>query len=218
MNLNSPTWIYSTRVAFRETTLNSNAKNQKMDILDTARKQNMDICIEDVVSRAQSGQLDAFSILYEEYLGRVYRYVFARLSSVELAEDITQEVFLRAFEDISSFRFRGKPFIAWLFRIAHNLIIDHHRRSNRFRLIPVPEPVTNSGEDPFIVVESNLEMAKLRQAITKLPPAQKEAVTFRLLVGLSINETARAMGKSEGAVKSLQHDGTRNLRKLMERG
>jgi len=168
-----------------------------MASLDSARTQNTDISIDDLVSRAQGGQVDAFAILYEEYLDRLYRYVYIRLGTVEQAEDITQEVFARAFERISSYHYRGKPFIAWLFRIAHNLIVDYYRRADRLRVIPVPEPVIVSGEDPVSIAENNLDALKLREATTQLPPAQKNAVTLRLLVGLSITETARTMEKAK---------------------
>lgn len=188
-----------------------------MASLGTGRRRNTDICTEDLVSSVQSGQMDAFTVLYEEYLDRIYRYIYIRLGQVEQAEDITQEVFVRAFEGIPAYHCRGKPFVAWLFRIAHNLIIDYRRRADRVRFIPVPEPVMVSGEDPVSMAENNLDSLRLREAIAQLPPAQKEAVTLRLLVGLSIAETAQAMGKSEGAIKALQHDGTRNLKKLMEK-
>ena len=187
-----------------------------MPRVDNAPKQNMDICTDELVYRVQSGQLDTFTVLYEEYFDRLFRYVYIRLGKVEQAEDITQEVFVRAFEDISTYRCRGRPFIAWLFRIAHNLIVDYHRRADRVHFIAVPEPVMVSVEDPVSIAENKLDSLKLREAVTQLPSAQKEAVTLRLLVGLSIKETARIMGKSEGAVKALQHDGTRNLRKLIE--
>jgi RNA polymerase sigma-70 factor (ECF subfamily) len=187
-----------------------------MAALDSVRKQNTDNHTENCISRVQAGQTDAFMVLYKENLDQIYRYVYSRLGQVELAEDITQEVFARALEGIASYRCQGRPFLAWLFRIAHNLIVDYRRRTGRLCFIPVPEPVTTSGEDPVSIVEKNMDSSKLREAVAQLPPAQKEAVTLRILVGLSIAETARIMGKSEGAVKSLQHDGIRNLRKLID--
>jgi len=119
-----------------------------MESLDTAREQNTDVRIDELVSSVQSGQTEAFSLLYEEYLGRVYRYVYARIGKMEQAEDITQEVFVRAFKSISTYRCRGRPFLAWLVRIAHNLVVDYYRRANRLHFVPLAEPVAASGEIP----------------------------------------------------------------------
>ncbi len=85
--------------------------------------------IEELVAEARRGRRDAFGSLYEEYGERIYRYVYARTGQTEVAEDLAQEVFLRAFQRISSYHSRGTPFFAWLVRIAHNIVIDYYRRS-----------------------------------------------------------------------------------------
>ena len=164
---------------------------------------------------AKSGQGEAFGLLYEEYVERVYRYVYVRTGRVEEAEDLTQEVFLRALNSIDAYRDHGKPFSAWLMRIAHNLLIDHYRQADRRRFVPLWEHMASGHDDPAASVESRMEMTKVLRAVTDLPPRQKEVISLRFGAGLSIIETAMAMGKTEGAVKTLQHEAVVRLRKMM---
>lgn len=167
----------------------------------------------ELVMRARAGDGLAFAQLYEAYLGRVYRYVAYRVGCKEDAEDLTGQVFLRALESIGSYQWRGLPFSAWLFRIAHNLVVDHYRRRGRggaVSLEEVPEPV-GPGGDPLV----GLEMADVREALSHLTEAQRQALLLRLVAGLSVAETARAMGKSPGAIKALQHAGLAALRRRL---
>ena len=174
-------------------------------------------CIEELVSKAQNGDSDAFALLYQEYVRPIYRYTYVRVGgNAEQAEDLTQEVFLKALNNIGRYRDNGKPFVSWLFRIAHNLVIDHYRWVKRSRCIPLTETMTVIEDEDFVAtVEQSMEISAVKQAIEKLPARQREVISLRFGSDLSIAETAMAMGKSEGTVKKLQHVALAKLRKLM---
>ena len=169
-----------------------------------------------LVSRAQGGQREAFGLLYEEYEGRVYRYVFARTRQVEQAEDLTQEVFVRAFDGIRSYRDRGMPFSGWLFRIAHNLVIDHYRWLAKHRSIELADVQTTSVDDPVAEVEKKAEIERILEAVPNLTPGQREVISLRFGAGLHLAEAAAVMGKSIGAVKMLQHQAVTRLKRILE--
>lgn len=173
------------------------------------------IFIERLVSKAQNGERDAFALLYREYFGQIYRYAYLKVGDVQQAEDIAQEVFLKALQGISSFRWKGASFGSWLFRIAHNLIIDHYRRSKKTLILTADPILDTGGDDPFHLAEQKMEAALIKEAVEKLPPKQKEVITLRFGAGLSVAETARATGKTAGSVKKLQYEALAKLRRLM---
>ncbi|MFE2296097.1 ECF subfamily RNA polymerase sigma factor, BldN family [Streptomyces sp. NPDC059452] len=171
----------------------------------------------DLVERAQAGEADAFGRLYDQYSDTVYRYIYYRVGGKATAEDLTSETFLRALRRISTFTWQGRDFGAWLVTIARNLVADHFK-SSRFRLeVTTGEmldanEVARSPEDSVLEALSN---AALLQAVRRLNPQQQECVTLRFLQGLSVAETARVMGKNEGAIKTLQYRAVRTLARLL---
>lgn len=160
---------------------------------------------------------DAFAEAYEAYFGRVYRYIAVRVGDAFEAEDLTSETFLRAWRNLPSFRKRdGVPFSAWLFRIAHNLVVDHLRKRSRGSAVPLTdrfESMTNTEE----AAEINLTFDELKQAIEGLTEAQRQVIGLRFAGGLSLAEVAQVMNRSQGAVKALQHAGVVALRRTMGR-
>jgi len=189
-----------------------------MDCVTVTQSIGMSARIEGLVSRAQNGDGDAFALLYQEYVNPIYRYTYLRVGQAGLAEDLTQEVFLRALQSIGSYRWKGKLFVSWLFRIAHNLIIDHYRRAKKNKCIPLAETVTNvASDDPVATAEQRMELSGLKRAIEKLPAQQREVISLRFGTDLSVAETAVAIGKTEGTVKKLQYVAIAKLRKLMEK-
>ena len=186
--------------------IESPVNKEKLEALRIAR----------LVSRAQGGQKEAFGLLYEEYEERVYRYVFVRTRQVEQAEDLTQEVFVRAFDSIRSYRDRGKPFSGWLFRIAHNLVIDHYRWLAKHRSIELADVQPASEEDPVAEVEKRAEIKRILEAVPNLTPGQREVISLRFGAGLHLAEAAAVMGKSIGAVKMLQHQAVARLKRILE--
>jgi len=173
-----------------------------------------------LVELARKGDTEAFGMLYDHYHGSVYRFLYYRVGSGPLAEDLTSETFFRALRSMSSFRWQGKDFGAWLMTIARNLTTDHYK-AGRTRLEMATEdmsPHDSATEGPENAVLASLTNEVLLEALRKLPAEQQECLIMRFLQGLSIAETAQVLGRSDGAVKQLQLRGVRNLAKLMPEG
>ncbi|GAA3088346.1 MULTISPECIES: ECF subfamily RNA polymerase sigma factor, BldN family [Streptomyces] len=171
----------------------------------------------DLVERAQAGESDAFGRLYDQYSDTVYRYIYYRVGGKATAEDLTSETFLRALRRISTFTWQGRDFGAWLVTIARNLVADHFK-SSRFRLEVTTGEMLDANEverSPEDSVLESLSNAALLDAVRRLNPQQQECVTLRFLQGLSVAETARVMGKNEGAIKTLQYRAVRTLARLL---
>jgi RNA polymerase sigma-70 factor (ECF subfamily) len=170
---------------------------------------------EDLVRQAIEGNQSAFTQLYNEHVDKIYRYIYFRVNSRADAEDLTQEVFIKALEAIGSYKWRGVHFTSWLFRIAHNQMVDHFRKQPKQKRAALEEVVVVSTEDPVAMTDRKLEIEELSQALKKLPAAQREVVSLRFIAGLPIAEVARTLGKSEGTVKALQFNAIVSLRKLL---
>ena len=173
-----------------------------------------------LVELARGGDCDAFGMLYDHYHVAVYRFVYYRVGSVALAEDLTSETFFRALRGMPSFRWQGKDFGAWLMTIARNLTMDHFK-AGRTRLEFATEdmsPHDGATEGPETSVLASLTNTALLEALKELPHEQQECLIMRFLQGLSIAETAQVLGRSDGAVKQLQLRGVRNLAKLLPEG
>ncbi|MEU4098469.1 ECF subfamily RNA polymerase sigma factor, BldN family [Streptomyces sp. NPDC026673] len=171
----------------------------------------------DLVERAQAGETEAFGRLYDHYSDTVYRYIYYRVGGKATAEDLTSETFLRALRRIGTFTWQGRDFGAWLVTIARNLVADHFK-SSRFRLEVTTGEMLDANEvepSPEDCVLEALSNESLLRAVRKLNPQQQECVTLRFLQGLSVAETARIMGKNEGAIKTLQYRAVRTLARLL---
>ncbi|MBN3932779.1 sigma-70 family RNA polymerase sigma factor [Streptomyces verrucosisporus] len=171
----------------------------------------------DLVERAQGGEAEAFGRLYDQYSDTVYRYIYYRVGGRATAEDLTSETFLRALRRIGTFTWQGRDFGAWLVTIARNLVADHFK-SSRFRLEVTTGEMLDANEverSPEDSVLESLSNAALLDAVRRLNPQQQECVTLRFLQGLSVAETARVMGKNEGAIKTLQYRAVRTLARLL---
>ena len=170
-----------------------------------------------LVGKAQEGDGEAFGRLYDAYVDTVYRYIYYRVSSKALAEDLTQETFLRALRRISTFTWQGRDFGAWLVTIARNLVADHFKSSRHRLEVPTGEMLDSdqteaSPEDSVLAYLSN---RALLDAVKQLNSQQQECVTLRFLHGLSVAETAQIMGKNDGAIKTLQYRAIRTLARLL---
>ncbi|GAB3234844.1 hypothetical protein GCM10027447_32290 [Glycomyces halotolerans] len=180
--------------------------------------------VAELVARAQDGDASAFGDIYDRYGDTVYRYIYFRVGNAQLAEDLASETFLRALRRISSFSWQGRAFGAWLVTIARNLVVDHFK-SGRYRLeIAKPDVLgpdaaeTDPSTSPETAALEKLTNATLLTAVKKLNPDQQECIVLRFLQGFTVAETARAMGKNEGAVKALQYRAVRTLARLLPEG
>lgn len=170
-----------------------------------------------LVAAAQAGDADAFGELYDRYVDVVFRYVLYRVGDRALAEDVTSETFLRAFRRIATISYQGRDVGAWFVTIARNLVLDHVK-SSRFRLeVATAEPddgrTTEPG--PEAQVLTRITHTELLACVQQLGDDQRECVVLRFLHGLSVAETAAAMGRNEGAIKALQHRAVRRLAQLL---
>ena len=173
-----------------------------------------------LVELARKGDSEAFGLLYDHYHGAVYRFLFYRTRSVQLAEDLTSETFFRALRSMTNFRWQGRDFGAWLMTIARNLATDHFK-AGRTRLELTTEDMgqhDDTTEGPEGAVLAGLTNEILLEALAQLPDEQRDCVVMRFLQGMSIAETAAVLGRSDGAIKQLQLRGIRNLAKLMPEG
>ena len=168
------------------------------------------------IERAQSGDQEALGALYAFYFPRVYRYVAGRVRSTQDAEDVTEEVFLRIVKNLRRFEWRGLPFGAWVFRIARNEVVSHARRQRR-RGAPAPlsETIPDARQDHAAAYELQATIEVVREATSRLPPAQRDVIALRFGAGLSVAETALALQKTENNVKVLQHKAIARLQGMV---
>lgn len=169
------------------------------------------------VDRARTGDQQALADIYDWYMPRVYRYAVARLGNTHEAEDLTEEVFLKLLGAIGDFRWKDVPFSSWIFRIAHNCVATHFRRAAQRggAMSEIPEDTIDMRHDLAAAVEERITMEEVRRAAELLPDAQREVIALRFAVGLSIADTAKALGKREGNVKALQHKAVARLQKML---
>jgi RNA polymerase sigma-70 factor, ECF subfamily len=178
-----------------------------------------------LVTLAQQGDGEAFGLIYDRYVDAVYRYLYYRVGSSQLAEDLTSETFVRALRRIDSFHWQGKDIGAWFVTIAKNLVTDHFK-SSRFKLEVSTGDILDAAHGgsvnqgganpgPEEIVLGQLRDAELLGAVKQLKPDQQECIVLRFLQGLSVAETSDVMGRSEGAIKQLQLRAVRSLAKLV---
>jgi RNA polymerase sigma-70 factor (ECF subfamily) len=162
---------------------------------------------DDVLTRASQGDRDAFGLLYERYIDRIFNYVYYRTGNLHDAEDLTARVFQRAMNHIKNYTDRGVPFSAWLYRIAHNLVANWHRDRSRRQEIPINDiPILPSkGDHPEKNLVRSQEEDSLLRLIRRLPPERQNLLILKFVENMSNAEIGAIMGRSEGAVKSLYH-------------
>jgi RNA polymerase sigma-70 factor, ECF subfamily len=171
----------------------------------------------ELVTRAQTGDGQAFGQLYDRYVDIVYRFIYFRVNDRTLAEDFTSETFLRALRRIGTISYQGRDIGAWFVTIARNIVLDH-MKSARHRL-EFTTGDTIEGDDrapsPESAVLEQLTNERLMSAVHELGDEQRECVMLRFIQGFSVSETAEVMGKNDGAVKALQHRAVRKLAELI---
>jgi RNA polymerase sigma-70 factor (ECF subfamily) len=175
--------------------LNRKPKPQNFDDLSDA----------DLVELAKDNQ-EAFGVIYERYVKKIYNYIYYRTGNSHDAEDLTARVFFRAMAHIESYTERGVPFQAWLYRIAHNLVANWHRDRARRKIISLEDYVsTLKTEAPEHQAVEDEERAQLLVAIRRLPEERQQLLTLKFVEHLSNAEIGEIMDRTEGAIKSLYH-------------
>jgi RNA polymerase sigma-70 factor (ECF subfamily) len=171
-----------------------------------------------LVERAQQDPL-VFAALYDTYVDRVYNYIYQRTGNHSDAEDLAARTFLKAFLHLDRYRFRGIPFSAWLYRIAHNAVANWHRDSHRHQMVSLDALVERSQEEerPEDVAQSREERKALLDAVHRLPAERQELLILKFSEGLTNAEVGQIMHRTEGAVKSLYHRTLLALRQELEK-
>lgn len=170
-----------------------------------------------IYERARALDEEALATIYDAYSDRIYRYIYHRVGDPDVAEDLTALTFTKMLEAIHSGREWRTSFSGWLYRIAHNLVVDHFRAKGRAHHVSLDTglPLHAKEVDPFEEAVRSLQRDALREAISQLTEDQATVIVMRFLEGCSIAEVAKAMGKTEGAVKALQFRAVGRLRRLL---
>lgn len=169
---------------------------------------------DEVLAERAKADREAFGILYERHVGRIYNYVYYRTGNVADAEDLTARTFFQALSNLQRYKVQGVPYSAWLFRIAHNLVANWHRDSGRRRALPLdglaelPDP----NDDPPLAAVSVEERRELRQVIARLPADRQQLLILKFVEQMPNAEIAVVMGRTEGAIKALLHRTVESLR------
>jgi RNA polymerase sigma-70 factor (ECF subfamily) len=175
---------------------------------------------QELIHKAQRGDTFAFGELYECHAPVIFRYLFAHLDSRMDAEDLTGEVFLKAWQSLPKYNERGVPFLAFLFRVARNVLVDYYRQTNRLHSTD-PEELDRysqeSGKEALELVGSHLEHQHILQVLSRLRPDYRSVLTMRFISELSPEETALAMERSVGAIRVLQHRALAALRREIDK-
>lgn len=169
---------------------------------------------QDSALKTQSAEVILVS-LYEQYYDRIVRYIFVRINDQSEAENLGGDVFLRALVSLNSFKGGAEQMRGWLFRIAHNLVVDYVRKMSKRRIISIDKVEIVDKLDVEEAVVTNLQVEQLSKALRYLTPAQREVIGLRFFAGLSSDEAGKILGKSSGAVREMQRAAVESLRKQM---
>jgi RNA polymerase sigma-70 factor (ECF subfamily) len=170
-----------------------------------------------LVDRAQAGERDALEELYLLHFDRIYSYLHMTVGNRHDAEDLTTQTFLRMLESIGRFRWKSAPFSAWLFRIAHNLAMDHFRAHRRWQPEEeVPEPHGEEEPSAEALAMRTIGRESMLEMIEGLSPEQQQVLTLKFVFSFNNGEVAAILGKTEGAIKSLQHRALAALQKQLQ--
>ena len=173
--------------------------------------------VDEWVIRAQKGAEDAMSYLYLNHYQRIYRYLYYRAGDTQTAEDLTSEVFLKMVQALPRYRLQNIPFQAWLFQIARNLAIDHHRKHESHPDVEMPEDLKEDGQSLDEDLEIKLTSDLLSGALNKLTDDQRDVILLRFVDGMSLAQVAQVLHRSEDSVKGLQRRALISLRQTLVR-
>lgn len=174
--------------------------------------------VRNLVKKAKGGRdPDAFGYIYDEYVDQIFRYIFYKVGNFTESQDLTGQTFLKAFENIDSYEMRDVAFSSWLYRIAHNLVVDYFRRESKRDNVPIDDqpPAPSPRGNPVDDVLADMESERLYKAMQKLTHNQREVLVLKFIDSLSNGQVAEIMGISVGAVKSTQKRGLLSLNRIL---
>lgn len=170
-----------------------------------------------LVDRAIEGDEEAFGNLYTLHIDAIFRYVYYRIGNVEDAEDLTEQIFLNAWEALPGYKQQGKPFTSWLYRISHNIVVDYHRNRQRTEISVEqlnPDDLQRGQRSTLQTVIEKEEVEILAKAISQLSSEQQQVIILRFIEGFSHREVAQILGKKEGACRMIQYRALSSLQQI----
>ena len=188
-----------------------------MDPLDKASDAELVRRIQRGAVNGSEGQA-ATGVLYDRYHERIFRYLWLRVGDRHQAEDLTGEVFTRMVASLPGYQNMDLPFTAWLYRIAHNLLVDQYRKQSLLQWVKLDDAdrFVMEKHDPSRDIDEHLAFEEVRRALEKIDPQQREVIILRFLVGLPIKDVASILGKNIPNIKALQFRGLQRLRMILE--
>lgn len=181
-------------------------------------KNNRNEEVEKLVFLSQRGDQEAFARLYDLFIDPIYRYVYYRVNSSD-AEDLVETVFLKVWENIRQYKARKRSFSAWIFRVAHNLVVDHYRsfKDKTFEELNPQMPDQNRQHNPIKTVQNVLDNEVLKRALNKLKKQYRDVILYKFINDLSNKEIAEILDRSEGSLRILQFRALKALKKELEK-
>ena len=169
-----------------------------------------------LIQLSVEGEAEAFEVLYRRHMDVIYRYLFFRVGGETQAEDLTEDVFLKAWEALPKFKVGQQPLIHWLYRIAHNLLIDHFRKRTPLPLSDqLITSLVDSTETPEGVVNRHEEMELITRAVRRLAALEQQVILLRFVEGLSHRKIGNIIGKSAAASRVIQYRALKTLRAFL---
>jgi RNA polymerase sigma-70 factor (ECF subfamily) len=169
-----------------------------------------------LVQRAQQGDEQAITGLYRCHVDVVYRYIWARVRDESVAEDLTSQVFLNSLEGLSTYRHTGKPFLAWLYRIAYARVVDYWRQHERRVEVPLDEALPATDPRPGALLEVEADWVTAMDLVAQLTDDQQEVLMLRFIGEMSLAQVAETLGKTVGATKAIQHRALASLARMLQ--
>jgi RNA polymerase sigma-70 factor (ECF subfamily) len=170
-----------------------------------------------LVERAQDGDRQAVAELYHRHVDVIFEYTYARVQDAAVAEDLTAQVFLRAIEGLPDYRYKGKPFVSWLYSIARARTADHWRKQHRRDTVPLTDSIPADSPQPEEIAEVESEWVAAIGLLAHLTDDQQDVLILRFIGEMSLSQVAEILGKTVGAVKSIQHRALAALARLRQR-
>lgn len=169
---------------------------------------------EELIKKAKNRDSEAFGLLYDHYLPAIYRFILLKIGEKATTEDLAHQVFLNAWQNIENYQIQGFPFSSWLYRIAHNAVIDYYRTDKKnLNLENIQEiAAVNNLEEK---IDQEFELNIIKAALKELPEEQQSIVIMKFVEEMTNKEIAAALGKSEGAIKTAQHRCLKNIKEII---